>query len=59
MAEIKEELKQQIAGDLLLQLVNFAMIDSARMTDAIKFASQTGDDPYLIVKNDSQFSETR
>ena len=59
MAEIKEELKQQIAGDLLLQLVNFAMIDSVRMTDAIKFASQTGDDPYLIVKNDSQFSETR
>ena len=57
MAEIKEELKQQIAGDLLLQLVNFSMLDAARMTDAIKFASQTGDDPYFIVRNDNLFSE--
>lgn len=57
MAEFQDELRQQISNDLLHQLVQFGMLDSMRMTDAVRFSSQTGDDPYLIVKKDGLFSE--
>lgn len=58
MADVKDELKQLIAADLLQQLVGLSILDSSRMNDAIRFATQTGGDPYLIVKNDGLFLES-
>jgi type IV pilus assembly protein PilB len=57
MAEIKESLKQQIATDLLSQLVSFTLLHPSRSAEAIKYSAQTGDDPYFILKNDKLFSE--
>lgn len=57
MAELKDTLRQQISHDLLFQLVNLGMLDSARMTDAVKFSAQTGEDAYLLLKNDGLFVE--
>jgi type IV pilus assembly protein PilB len=57
MAEFKDALRQQISNDLLFQLVNLSFLESANMTDAVKFASETGDDPYILLKNDGLFLE--